>query len=719
MTHPLTHDDPSRLGRYRLLARLGSGGMGTVYLGRSPGGRTVALKTMHADFAVQAEFRNRFRLEIDAARIIGGDHGALVVDADPLAETPWLATEYVLGPPLDDAVELYGPLTESATRGLGALLCDALAQLHHSDVVHRDLKPSNILITAHGPKVIDFGIARAAGDDRLTRTGMAAGTPAFMSPEQATAREHTAAGDVFALAGVLVFAATGHGPFGVGQPADLLYRVRYGEPDLTGVPEALRHVLERCFSKGPETRPSTVQLRTLLGDGPVEFADTLSDLVLADILRRSESVWAVQPSRTPAPECDARTQSALRAGRRELPRRRALALGGAGALVLGGGAAATWAWTRPDGDEDQAEPSPSSTSRPEGAAPKAEWKADIPTAVDFAVLVGDYLALGSESGLTTMAVRTGERSKTNDAAFLQSFPAADGDQFYGIDPDALTVRRINPRTGKFQESIVALSDLGMRSPQLRAAHRGTLYLGEYGKTNKRGKSRYLFGVDAESGREVWRSVASDPEDEEFTVVARTDEALVLATSHVNPIWAISARTGETLWSRKFPVGRNRITISQGDGEPNIYLGLDKITALRIADGKIIWRFGEDRKAASREQYEDINYCAPISDGEVVYAVERGYGLVAVDAASGRLLWDLKADWATDAPYLDAPAIGTKYVYVPTDGARWVTAVDRQKRKEAWTFLGADGLSAATLLPARSAKKLVVVNDRTVLSLPLE
>lgn len=210
MPSPLTHDEPETIGPYRPVVRLGSGGVGTVYLARNAGGRSVALKTMHARMASDPAFRTRFRLETDAARVVGERYGAGVVDADPRAETPWFASEYVLGPPLDEAVELCGPLPETSVRVLGAALCGALAQLHASDVVHRDLKPSNILITAYGPKVIDFGIARAAGDDRLTRIGVAVGTPAFMSPEQAGGQEHSTAGDVFALAGVLVFAATGH-----------------------------------------------------------------------------------------------------------------------------------------------------------------------------------------------------------------------------------------------------------------------------------------------------------------------------------------------------------------------------------------------------------------------------------------------------------------------------------------------------------------------------
>ncbi|MFC8458008.1 serine/threonine-protein kinase, partial [Streptomyces sp. NPDC057242] len=326
MLSPLTHDDPASVAAYRLLARLGSGGMGTVYLARTPGGRTVALKTVHARLAADPAFRSRFRLETDAARIIGARHGAAVVDADPLAETPWLATEYVLGPPLDDAVALGGAFPEPTVRALGAALAGALAQLHSSDVVHRDLKPSNVLVTAYGPKVIDFGIARAAGDDHLTRTGAAAGTPAFMSPEQASGHEHAPAGDVFALAGVLVFAATGHGPFGTGSPADLLYRVRYAEPDLTGVPEALLPLLTACLAKDPADRPTTAVLVEHLHDGHGEFADHLPPLVLADIGRRATDVWLHAPHRLPAPEGPVAAETAPAT---PLSRRRLFSAGGA------------------------------------------------------------------------------------------------------------------------------------------------------------------------------------------------------------------------------------------------------------------------------------------------------------------------------------------------------------------------------------------------------
>ncbi|MFJ9246915.1 serine/threonine-protein kinase [Streptomyces sp. NPDC101776] len=329
MPTPLTHDDPVTLGLCRLVARLGSGGMGTVYVARAANGPTVAVTTMHAGIATRSGARTRFRLEVDAARVIGDRFGARVMDADPRGEILWLATGCVLGPALDEAVRSAGPLPEESVRALGAALCSALDRLHRSDVVHRDLKPSNILVTAYGPKVIDFGIARAIGDDPLTRTGAAVGTPAFMSPEQATGRQHDAAGDVFALAGVLVFAATGRAPFGSGQPADLLYRVRYAEADLPDVPAPLVPLLAQCLAKESEKRPRMAELAAQLHDGRGEFADHLPDALLAEIGRRAADVWRIVPQRLPAPVVEEGAEAVTALSGRSPSRRGFLAAGGA------------------------------------------------------------------------------------------------------------------------------------------------------------------------------------------------------------------------------------------------------------------------------------------------------------------------------------------------------------------------------------------------------
>ncbi|MGW1172129.1 serine/threonine-protein kinase [Kitasatospora sp. NPDC002543] len=262
----LGSDDPRRVGGYRLLRRLGSGGMGRVYLGRTAGGRTVAVKVVRSELADDAEFRARFRQEVAAARRVGGTWTAPVLDADTEGGQPWVATGYVAGPALGDAVRTYGPLPEPAVRSLGTGLAGALDHVHGLGLVHRDVKPSNVLLTLDGPRLIDFGIARAldaAGG--LTRSGYVVGSPGFMSPEQANGRPVGPAGDVFSLGAVLAFAATGVHPFGEGvSAAVLLYRVLHEEPDLAGLPEPLRGTVLDCLAKDPAARPTPRQLRARL-----------------------------------------------------------------------------------------------------------------------------------------------------------------------------------------------------------------------------------------------------------------------------------------------------------------------------------------------------------------------------------------------------------------------------------------------------------------------
>ncbi|WP_107656172.1 serine/threonine protein kinase [Nocardia suismassiliense] len=253
---PLGADDPTRIGDYRLLGVLGAGGMGRVYLGRNSGGRTVAVKVIRPDLVGDNEFRVRFRREVTAARRVGGRFTAQVLDADVDANPPWLATGYVAGFSLTEAVEEYGPFTESSLLVLAHGLAEALVAVHAAGLVHRDLKPSNVLLALDGPKVIDFGIARAIEDSQLTTTGKVIGSPGFMCPEQVTGSPVGPASDVFALGGVLVFAATGRGPFGVGEMVQMLWRVVYEEPELDGVPDRLRPLIRACLTKDPAARPT-------------------------------------------------------------------------------------------------------------------------------------------------------------------------------------------------------------------------------------------------------------------------------------------------------------------------------------------------------------------------------------------------------------------------------------------------------------------------------
>ncbi|QTD99916.1 serine/threonine-protein kinase [Streptomyces cyanogenus] len=256
--------DPPQIGAYRLLARLGAGGMGHVYLARSDRGRTVAVKLVRQELAAQEEFRARFRQEVQAARRVGGYWTAPVLDADTEAAVPWVATGYVAGPSLQQVVgHDHGALPERSVRILAAGLAHALKDIHAAGIVHRDLKPSNVLVTIDGPRVIDFGIARAretatAGGEGLTRTGALVGSPGFMAPEQVRGDRITPACDVFCLGSVLAYAATGALPFGGANSGvhALMFRIAQEEPDLTGVPEGIADLVRDCLRKDPGSRPS-------------------------------------------------------------------------------------------------------------------------------------------------------------------------------------------------------------------------------------------------------------------------------------------------------------------------------------------------------------------------------------------------------------------------------------------------------------------------------
>ncbi|MGW2567549.1 protein kinase domain-containing protein [Streptomyces sp. NPDC001537] len=262
----LAAGDPQRIGAYRLLARLGAGGMGHVYLARSDRGRTVAVKLVREELAAQEEFRARFRQEVQSARQVGGHWTAPVLDADTEAAVPWVATGYVAGPSLQQVVgHDHGALPERSVNILAAGLAHALQDIHAAGIIHRDLKPSNVLVTIDGPRVIDFGIARAletVTDGGLTRTGALVGSPGFMAPEQVRGDRITPACDVFCLGSVLAYAATGQLPFGSANSGvhALMFRIAQEEPDLEGVPEGIADLVRDCLKKDPGARPTLDQV---------------------------------------------------------------------------------------------------------------------------------------------------------------------------------------------------------------------------------------------------------------------------------------------------------------------------------------------------------------------------------------------------------------------------------------------------------------------------
>ncbi|MEU2154653.1 PQQ-binding-like beta-propeller repeat protein [Streptomyces sp. NPDC019396] len=261
----LTQHDPRRIGPFEVLGRLGAGGMGLVYLARSASGRRVAIKTVRTELAEDQLFRVRFTREVEAARAVSGFYTAAVVDADPRAAVPWLATAYVPAPSLEEIVNECGPLPAQAVRWLAAGIAEALQSIHGAGLVHRDMKPSNVLVVEDGPRVIDFGIASGVSNTRLTMTNVAVGTPAYMSPEQARdSRSVTGASDVFSLGSTLVFAATGHAPFHGANPVETVFMLLREGPDLAGLPDELRPLIESCMGMDAGRRPSPEDLQAQL-----------------------------------------------------------------------------------------------------------------------------------------------------------------------------------------------------------------------------------------------------------------------------------------------------------------------------------------------------------------------------------------------------------------------------------------------------------------------
>ncbi|MET7652491.1 MULTISPECIES: bifunctional serine/threonine-protein kinase/ABC transporter substrate-binding protein [unclassified Streptomyces] len=393
---PLRAGDPSRLGRYRLLRRLGAGGMGVVFLARAPGGAIAAVKTVRASYADEPGFRARFRREVEVARRVDSPWVVPLLDADADADTPWLATSFVPGPSLSETVDTFGPLAPASVRVLGVRLAEALDAVHAAGLVHRDVKPGNVLLAPDGPRLIDFGIARAPEATALTSSGVIVGSPGFLSPEQAQARggEIGPPSDVFSLGCVLAFAATGVRPFGGGGAAGMLLRTVYEDPDPAALPDDLAPLLRACLDKDPPRRPTLARLREALGkpaaegegaEGPdarpAEPAGWLPEPVMRLINDRSAAVLtlgAIEPTQVSAPadpvspvppvapvSPEAATLTAVTAAPPAVPgirRRSFLRLGStAGVLAAGGGGA--WWWSTRSGTP---------TTPPSDASPRPE-----------------------------------------------------------------------------------------------------------------------------------------------------------------------------------------------------------------------------------------------------------------------------------------------------------------------------------------------------------
>ncbi|MEJ3651855.1 serine/threonine-protein kinase [Actinomycetes bacterium KLBMP 9759] len=445
--HPLVDHDPQRIGGYRIVGRLGAGGMGQVFLGEDADGRQVAVKVVHPGLAHDQRFRQRFRREVEVSRQVSGPWVAAVVDADADAAVPWLATEYVPGPSLTDVLDRYGELEPAVVRRLGHGLASALITIHAAGLVHRDIKPSNVLMAEEGPRLIDFGISRAVDATRMTGTGAVIGTPGYMSPEQVDGHEAGPASDIFSLGALLAYAAGGRHPFGEATPVVLMLRISRDAPDLGDVPASLRRTLAACLAKRPEDRPSAAELaRELRPPRQTVVATAVAPSVAGTA---EPSVTAEPPVAAEPSVADGELPDSLPA---RIGRRAVIVAGGL--LVAGGATAAIAALVDPTtikGDptrtvwETEADLGPlavdiasvyvygsSAVSALDRRSGEPRWRAD---AVDRAAglapsisVQGDVVIAVGRSALVAYDARTGQRrwSRPLDGTTTSNVVAADG-----------------------------------------------------------------------------------------------------------------------------------------------------------------------------------------------------------------------------------------------------------------------------------------------------
>lgn len=692
MVQQLTQHDPRRIGPFEVLGRLGAGGMGLVYLARSASGRRVAIKTVRAELAEDQLFRVRFAREVEAARAVSGFYTAAVVDADPRAAVPWLATAFVPAPSLEEIVNESGPLPVQAVRWLAAGIAEALQSIHGAGLVHRDMKPSNVLVVEDGPRVIDFGIASGVSNTRLTMTNVAVGTPAYMSPEQAKdSRSVTGSSDVFSLGSTLVFAATGHAPFHGANPVETVFMLLREGPNLSGLPADLRPLIEACMRMEAERRPSPADLQAQLaphlfssaGDDTGTASAWLPPAAVGLIEERRSGgraggpggpgapavppmpakppVAPVQPPRAPAEAPGGPVQLAGSApigpGMRVAERKNQAAAAPAGD-GLGwsgrGGAAGAPAAVPGQGQGGGAQPP---------AGPHGEWRPwrfrmsnDVwgtPVVSGGRLYVTSFevhaldVATGRRQFKTrdvawTMAVSEG-RIHGSDGPSLYALDAADGTErwrtgvdgwIYSLRAEAGTVVT-GTRGGGVQVWDAASGRLrwerGGAQTEFETPESGPSVTG--GVVYFHGGGR-LHALDVETGAERW----SYPTGDGGAMPTRpvVEDGSVFATAG-NRVLALDARSGAERWRFDAPAvmfGPPAYVPGPGVSGGGVYIAdyLGTVYALDPADGRDRWRVATEQ----RQSVEPVL----VAGGSVMLGA--GSALYTLDAVSGTPKWRFAA-----------------------------------------------------------------------------
>ncbi|MFF4131800.1 PQQ-binding-like beta-propeller repeat protein [Streptomyces mirabilis] len=710
MVDQLTQHDPRRIGPFEVLGRLGAGGMGLVYLARSASGRRVAIKTVRTELAEDQLFRVRFTREVEAARAVSGFYTAAVVDADPRAAVPWLATAYVPAPSLEEIVNECGPLPAQAVRWLAAGVAEALQSIHGAGLVHRDLKPSNVLVVEDGPRVIDFGIASGVSNTRLTMTNVAVGTPAYMSPEQAKdSRSVTGASDVFSLGSMLVFAATGHAPFHGANPVETVFMLLREGPDLEGLPDELRPLIESCMQMEATGRPNPADLQAQLA--PHLFGSGSDDSGTASAWLPERAVGLIESRRGGRPPVKPQSSGGRSGGGRgpalpPPPSHAPLPVGApdAGPVRLAGGqvpigpgprvadarAAAVKApppeaglaasWSRPRVGVNGADPAaavapPPAPDSPSGWRP---WRFRMSNDVWGTPSVAGDLVYVTSFEVHALDVATGRRRfKTRDVAW--SMAVADGRIHASDGP---TLFALNAREG---------ADLWRLSTDAWVyslkADRGTVITGTRGGG--------VQAWEASNGQKLWEitGAQSDFESPEAGPTVHDGTVYVWKDARLR---ALEARTGEERWS--YPIGDAascggvpvRIT-SAPDGYVYISAGT-RVLAVDVAGGHVRWHFEAPAVFLSPPTFVP----GPAVTGGGVYLADYLGTVYALDATDGRDRWRI----ATEArSSIDPVLVAAGHVHVGS--GKGLYTLDAVTGTPKWRFqAGGDLVGAPAVAEGR-------------------
>ncbi|MGV9504421.1 serine/threonine-protein kinase [Streptomyces tendae] len=674
---------PEYAGHYRLESRLGSGGMGVVHLARSTSGMRVAVKVVHATYARDPEFRGRFRQEVAAARRVSGAFTAPVVDADPDAGRPWMATLFIPGPTLSEQVKRNGPMDEPQLRRLMAGLAEALRDIHRVGVVHRDLKPSNVLLAEDGPKVIDFGISRPKDSELRTETGKLIGTPPYMAPEQfRRPREVGPAADVFTLGSLMVHAATGRGPFDSDSPYVVAYQVVHDEPDLTGVPDSLAPLVLRCLAKEPEDRPTPDELMRELRS--VAAAYDTQVFIPAPRTERAEAPAEAGAQAAPqAPvEPSGPSGPSERAGRvvRRLGKRSALVAGAVGLAVIGSLVAVqAFGGAEPAG-------TPTAQSAPGGfgaweAGPAAEGGGMPQCSYEARRLLcarpGLVFALDPADG-STLWRHPVEEAVRNEP------PVVSGGL---VQPEVGLLgplEALDPATGEpeWQEDMPAYDGLRTVGDMLLLTRADGM----------------VTGVDSATGRTKWSRRIPGQAVPYFTSFAGERSPAAYTTSPSadgkrTRVTAVDPASGDVRWDAE--LAGTLTPVGAADG--SVFLVAEGAT---YGDVKAVVRHtpatGATRRVTLPIPVEQASASAGVR-GDTVYLMGAGGSLVAVDMAAGKQAWRLE----TGVSRGSAPVSDGRHVYVTAPDGRLLGVDAREGRLLGQTRprLGADSDKVPASLPA--------------------